>query len=449
MKPSHACSLWPAVALATAAMLALTGCGASSALDDASSEIPTELTEDVTVSFWHVYQGSDAAALDALIQQFEEQNPQVTVDAQFTGGFAEQTKKIVSSLQAGDPPNLAIAYPSDVINYESSGRVMNLTPYIEDATVGLSPEELEDVFDIQRTINRYDAADGDYLSFPFTANVMVLFYNVDLLESVGIDSPPTTWDEFRDQCGIILEELDLPCFSARGDGSTFNGIVGAFGGTVRDENGAPALDTEPWTQALTEFENLAAAGYSEVAGGAPGQVTGPDLQSFISQRSPFILGSSRNIGFLPDAVGDTFDWAAAAPPQPEATDEPTSVLYGPGLAAFTTGADEDLATWQLMKFLTSAESQSFWAAETGQLPIRASVADSESFLAKLAESPSSAVAYSLLPGAVWDGTLGENGVITVISQKERETLASVMNAVLIGDMTAEQGQDQLVAGIAQ
>ncbi|MEI3848718.1 MULTISPECIES: extracellular solute-binding protein [Microbacterium] len=438
-----------ALGLGTVAALALAGCSGSPAGGIAPADIPGDLTKDVTVSFWHVYQGADQAALDGLIQRFEEENPRITVDAQFTGGFAEQQKKLVSALQAGDPPNLAIAYPADVLRYQESRKVLNLTPYIEDDAHGLSEEDLEDVFEIERTINRYEVAEGDYLSFPFTANTMVMYYNEDLLASAGISAPPETWDEFVAQCATIKEELGLACLSARGDGSSMDALAGAFGGVVKDDKGEPGVGEEAWTRMLEQLQELAEAGYAEVAGGAPGQVTGPDLQSFISQRAAFVLGTSRNIGFFPDSIGDAFAWGAAAPPQPEKTDAPVSVLYGPGVVAFSDDPQKDLATWQLIRFLTGAEAQSIWATETGQLPVRASVAESEAFKARLQESPARTVAFSLMTDAVWDGALGEHGVIEGVSQKERELLASVMNAVLLGDMTAQQAQQQLQAGIGR
>lgn len=426
--------------------LTLAGCAGGGSGGGGSADIPSELEDDVTISFWHVYQGADQEAIDALIAEFEDQYPNIDVEVQFTGGFAEQNQKIVSGLQAGDPPNVAIAYPSNVLDYQTSKAVLNLSPYITNGDVGLTDEELEDIFPIQRIINRYEVADGEFLSFPFTANVMVLYYNADMLKEVGIEAPPATWDEFEDQCEVIKQELDLPCFSARGDGSSMNGIAGAFGGHIMNDDGAPAVDSPEWTEALQTLGDLAEAGYVEVAGGGNAQVTGPDLQSFVSERAAFILGTSRNIGFFPDAIGGTFDWRAAPPPQVKPTDDPVTVLYGPGVVAFENGTEEDLASWLLIKYLSSTETQEQWAIDTGQLPVRASVAESPEFQAKLDENPASAVAFDLMPDTVWDGALGDNGVIKTISDEERELLASVMNAVLLGDMTPEEGGEQLQQG---
>ena len=428
--------------------MTLAGCSSGGGGDNDAADIPTQLKEKVKISFWHVYQGADQAGMDALIAEFEDQNPMIDVDAQFTGGFAEQNQKITSGLQAGDPANVAITYPSFTIEYLSSKMVMNLSDYVGNDAVGLSDEEVNDLFEIQRDINRYEAADGDLMSFPFTANVMVLYYNDDLLESAGIEEPPATWNEFKEQCAIIKEELNLPCYSARGDGSSINAIVGSFGGEVIDAEGQPAIDTPAWEKMLGTFEELQQAGYVEVAGGGAGQVTGPDLQSFVSQNAAFILGSSRNIGFFPDAIGDAFDWRAAAPPQEKATDKPVTVLYGPGVTGFKSGdANEDLASWLLIKYLASAEAQSIWATSTGQLPVRESVAQSPEFQQELQDNPATAVAFSLMGNTVWDGAIGPDGVIRGISSKERELLASVMNTVLLGDMTVEQAMQQLQAGI--
>ncbi|MFV0253861.1 MAG: ABC transporter substrate-binding protein, partial [Beutenbergiaceae bacterium] len=334
------------------AILMLAGCAPSD--NEGQADIASAVTEDVTITFWHVYQGVDEAAIDGLVAEFENENPQVSVDVQYAGGFGELNQKVISSLQGGDPPNVSILYPSNVLEFSTSGQVLGLTPYLESPEVGLSDDDLEDIFEIERNTNRYDVADGDYLSFPFTANVMVMYYNADMLGSVGLEAPPATWAEFAEQCGMIQDQLGLPCFSARGDASSMDGVAGAYGGLIRDETGAPAVDSPEWLEALQMFEDLASAGYVEVAGGGESQVTGPDLQSFISERAAFVLSTSRNIGFFPEAIGDTFDWQAAPPPQPAATDSPVTVLYGPGLAAFKSGsAQEELASWLFVKYLTS------------------------------------------------------------------------------------------------
>ena len=59
------------------------------------------------------------------------------------------------------------------------------------------------------------------------ASVFLLFYNRELLEAVGFDDPPTTWDEFQSMAEAITEE---------GDGEFYGGGVPSFphaGGALR------------------------------------------------------------------------------------------------------------------------------------------------------------------------------------------------------------------------
>lgn len=90
--------------------------------------------------------------------------------------------------------------------------------------------------------------DGKYYGLPFTSNPYVLFYNRDILEGRGIETP-RTWDELLNACKET-ESLGINCFGfgARRTEETaaiYNHLLYACGGnyyTMDSEGGVRALE---------------------------------------------------------------------------------------------------------------------------------------------------------------------------------------------------------------
>lgn len=453
------------VAAASAAVLAITmaACGGSSSPDESSaasgdatgsadSSSSSGGSGNVSIDFWHVYNAADGEAMDKLIAEFETENPGITVNGQFIGGFGDLGKKVVSALQAGNPPDLAIAYQTDVTNYMTSGKVLSLDSYVEDATDGLTSEDLDDIIPEELTINRYASADGDYMSFPFTANLLVMYYNKDILSQSGIDAPAKTWAEFTEQCAAIKAATNLPCYSASSNSSTMDGIAYSFGADTVDADGKPTFDQPAWTDALTMLSDLAGAGEVELAA-TQASVSSPDVSTFVGGGAAYILTSSRNVPFVQETIGDAFDWGTTMLPQKSADADPVTTLYGPGIAAFDTGDQARArAAWLFTRFLVSPEAQSQWAAQTGNLPIRTSVVDDSTYQSRLTDYPATKLAVDSLKYGRFEGATGDKGVIAPVLSQTRTAIEDAMTAVLSSgaDVAAVQQklQDAAVAASA-
>lgn len=408
--------------------------------------VPDKVGKPTTISFWHVYTGADGAAIDSLVKKFEAAHPGISVEPQFVGGFNDLNKKVVSALQAGSPPDLAIGYPPNVLDYVKSKRVLDLTPYIGKARVGLDDKDLADILPGELRRNRYSAQKGAYLSFPFAVNVAVLYYNADLLAKAGFDSPPQTWTDFERACQAV-KSLGKLCYSANANASTLNALGYSHGTGPLTADGKAAFDTAPWKEVFGLLGRLVDSGTTRLASNGDAQTV--DQNEFVSGQAAFIIRSSRAAPFLAKAIGNKFRWNAAALPQATATDKPTTALYGPGLVVFTSDADRQLASWQLIRFLSSPEAQASWATSTGNLPIRRSVLTDPVYAAYLQKHPPTAVSAGLVANAQWEGALGDDGIVAFLPQKLRNSMEDLEAGVLSGAIEPDAAQSQLQAAAAQ
>lgn len=102
---------------------------------------------------------------------------------------------------------------------------------------------------------------GQLYGVPNYTDAGLLYYRTDLLEKAGIDKPPRTWDEMRQQCDEILklpEAKGMSCYAGqfeKYEGLTVNFAesIQSAGGSIVGEDGKPALDT---AEAKEGFGNL-------------------------------------------------------------------------------------------------------------------------------------------------------------------------------------------------
>lgn len=430
-------------------MMAVSACGTSAQDGDGTTTSPlSQTTEpdgtggDITnIVFWHVYSGPEEEAIAELVSRFQDEHPTIEVDAQFVGGYGDMAQKVAAALQAGAPPNVAIAYENNVIEYAKSGSVLDLGQFL--TTDAGADTNVDDFVPVELARNTYTMADNAHLSFPWTAAVGVMFYNEDMLASAGIDAPAATWDEFDEQCATIQQELDKSCYAIAVDASLFNAVGFTFGGRTMDvDGGTTGYGSDAWTQTIALHHNWIENGYAYATIGRADVATA-DISDFASQTVPYIIKSSRFLPFLQEAVGDSFAWSAAPLPQPQATDDPITVLFGPNVMAFDVAEAQNLAAFEFIDYMTGTEGQAYWAEVSGNLPTRLSTAEQPEYAAYLEATPAMQVAFDLLPSSVFEGTLGDDGLVSPMPTPLRTVVEDVEAELLTGALSPEEAQQAI------
>jgi multiple sugar transport system substrate-binding protein len=150
--------------------------------------------EPVTLRFWHQWGGSRTELLQAALDQFMADHPNIKVQADLHGWDVWPTEQM-TAVASGDVPELALGAPIYVPEFADSGALLPLTPYITQDNLDLSnillPSEHE--------LTQYK---GDTWLLPMTTNggANIFYYNKKLFEAAGLDpeKPPATWQELED-----------------------------------------------------------------------------------------------------------------------------------------------------------------------------------------------------------------------------------------------------------
>lgn len=112
---------------------------------------------------------------------------------------------------------------------------------------------------------------GKVYAAPFFVDTAFLFYRKDLLKKAGISSPPTTWEQVK-QDSETLQKKKLVQYGFIWQGSSYEGLTCDFeeylsdaGGKVLNSSGKPAIDSPQTTKALTFMKSLITSGVTPKA----------------------------------------------------------------------------------------------------------------------------------------------------------------------------------------
>lgn len=365
-------------------------------ISDSQSSLESLDPRGQQIVFWYQHTQSREAALQQMVLEFNEHNPQgITVRGEYAGDYGDIYNKMMVGLQGGALPDLVVAYQNQAQTYYHAGGVVDLNPYMDSPRWGLSSEARADYV---KAFLHQDQAAGKQIGLPPNRSIEVLYYNEDWLQELGYTHPPSTWEQFADMCRAARDRT----FSGnqrRGrsvgfildpDASRLATMVYSRGGAFMGEDQrAYTLDTPEARSALAMMQTLAQEEAAELMGEA-----NDDQQEFATGACLFLLRSSSGLPFVKDAVdsGSKFHWAVAAPPR--STVEPVVNVYGASLSVCRTTAARQLAAWLFLKWFTEPAQQARWVVASNYFPARKSTAQLlESFFE---ENPRYRRAYDLL-----------------------------------------------------
>lgn len=372
-----------------------------------AAEFLADVPPGIELTFWHVYGGRQGEALQAMLDDFNETNPWgITVIGENKENYTVLQESILVAISAGTPPHFAQAYQNEAAAYYEAEAIVPLEPYVESEKYGLREEELADYVPAFIAGDHYPEYAGAMLSFPPARSAQIMYYNVDWLNRLGYDAPPSTWDEFTQICKEATVDLDSDGnmdtfgFAWYPSEDAFFAWVWGRGGEIMNEAGTEAT-----------FNNDAAVAAANYLMGLknsgcvyrPTETYG-EQSDFAAQKVLFTFGSvaglpyyARSVG-VDEATGEPkFNWSVTHFPYDHSkVDEPVAVMYGPSLAIFETTPERQLASWLFIKWFTEPDQTSYWAQNLNYFPVRLSAIDSPEMQEYIAGNPQYAAAFDLV-----------------------------------------------------
>lgn len=293
--------------------------------------------EDVTITFWNAWVGSDGETLTELVNQFNDENPYgITVDMTITSSVTEMLQ---SGLPTGDAADLFLGDTGCIHKYDG---------YLQSIDSVFAETKLNKEDFLASYLERCYGEDGKIYGLPFQIAQMCLFYNKDLFEQNGLDpdAPPVTWDEYQE----YAEKMTDASSNTFGSGLYYcyqaqtGAFLQRFGGLVVDDTADGKIqvnltDNQGLKDGLHYFYNIYKSGNNPyekdidsmmLAGQIGMMINGGWLKAGLDN-----AGINYGIAKVPVCKGDNIDSYALSD---------MSNFY------VTTCADEE-ETWAVGKFL--------------------------------------------------------------------------------------------------
>ena len=410
----------------------------SSTVLSALAEEPLQLT-----MYFPVNVGGDAAKLiDQMTADFNAENPDVQVQAVYTGNYDDTVTAIQTAIQGGNAPDLFVSLATQRFTMADTKMAMPL-----DDLIAADPEGQAFVDDFIDGFMLDSYVDGSIYSIPFQRSTIIMYYNKDAFRAAGLDpeTPPTTWEELADyaqkltvrdengnvtQWGVQISTNDPFMFSPFALQNSENGE------NLMTSDGKTALfDTEGNAEALQFLVDLSQK-YQAMPEGVI--VWADSTSNFMAGTAAMLYMSS---GSLTNVLKNTdFEVGTCFLP---AGKRYGSATGGANFYIFDGISEEKLAaTWKFIRWITEPERAAQWSIDTGYVATRKSCFELDVLKDYFATVPQAATAGDQLQYAGSELMLYDN-------TRCWDILKNAIDAAMTLTMTPQEALAQAQAEVDQ
>ncbi len=378
-----------ALMLALCMVLSLCACGgstgASASPDEEESGEATEVdaslyevTEPITIKWWHALEDQYTDLVNEVVNDFNESQDLITVEAEYIGTYTEINEALVSANAAGTGlPAVVVANTPYVAQYGASGLFENLDPYIAATDY--------DVEDFSTGLLQSSQYNGTQVALPFLHSTQVIYYNKTMADEAGIEVPETmTYDEFRAFAEAGAE-------ASGGYGTVFGGWDQWYyetlylneGVEIITEDNTCDLDSEAALGVTNYIKSMCDDGLAYLAYGS---TASSDMrQKFYDGETFSVMHTSS----LYNNYVDNCDFEVGMLWFPTGSTGEHNAEVGGCVLGIPSKNDQATknAAWVFLQYLCGKEVNMKWAEGTGYLPTRNSVLTTDEGVAFLEKKP--------------------------------------------------------------
>ncbi len=350
------------VALMLLSLVACGNGGSDNKNDTKTDPAMYEVTEPVTIEFWHNYTNQVRADfLQTAANEFNASQDKITVDVKYIGDYPVIAEQVAGAVSAGTGlPAMSTINVPRVLNFAASDIVEPLDGYLaaSDSADGFYAELQNSLADKNGTI----------YGIPFGISAGCCIYNKTVLDQLGMPFPET-WDEFKVWCKNVHEATGKVAFGFAYDFNYMNNFfINVTGIDPLGDGTVSQLDDERVISFLKDMRELVQAGYCSYIGASVNKASDDQATAFALGELIAFTDTSSNVV---KAISSS-DFEVGTAVGITGTDKaPITTSSGAALVIY---ADNDQntknAAFQFAMYLTSKEKTADWAVNTCMFPVR-------------------------------------------------------------------------------
>lgn len=193
----------------------------------AAATLPAASTQKVTLqlSWWPVGGERGLKAMEEVLKPFDAAHPNITVERLPTA--ANYFDKLMTMFAGGTPPDVCAIDNYDIRNVADKNVLKEMEPYIT-ADKGFTLDEYFPAALLEAVWK------GKRWALPYIGSTRIMYYNIDLMEKKGLETPDKlweagkwTWDAFLDYAQKLTDRTGGPAQTVYGcndDRNLYGGI---------------------------------------------------------------------------------------------------------------------------------------------------------------------------------------------------------------------------------
>ena len=398
----------------------LTKLGLSAALAVGIS-MPATADTELTMYYPIAVGGALTEVVDSIVADFEAENPDIKVNAIYSGNYDDTRVRALSALNSGDPAQLAVMFSIDAYDLIEQDLILPFDDVVSGA------EGANWLKSFYPALMANGNIEGKTWGIPFQRSTIVAYYNKDMFRAAGLDpeSPPTSWDELismgkaltKDGAyGIMIPSTGYPYWM-------FQALAIQNGKEVMSSDGLTTYFDDPTVVETLEFWKSLSSEHGVMPGGTV--EWGTLRQAFLEGQTAMMWHSTGNLTAVKKNA--SFDFGVAELPANVRKGSPTG---GGNFYIFKdTSAEEQAAALKLIQFMTSAEQAAAWSIATGYMGVSPAAYKTDALKSYTVSFPPALVARNQLEHAVAEFSTFETARV-------REGLNNAIQSALTGSKSA-------------
>lgn len=179
-------------------VVSLTLC-ASGVFAGGETEAPTEAVT-IQIAYPVAIDAPVAEILNGYAREFEAENPNVTVEPVYAGGYGDVKTTVQTTIDGGgDAPALAVMLATDLFDLANAEYIVPMTDWL--AEMSGSQAYLDDFLPAFLANSTYL---DEIWSLPFQRSAVVLYYNADMIAEAGL-AVPNSWSSLAETAEALTE----------------------------------------------------------------------------------------------------------------------------------------------------------------------------------------------------------------------------------------------------
>jgi multiple sugar transport system substrate-binding protein len=355
----------------TATALAVAGCGTDASGGGSSSSGSSSGSSSATIQVWEGWTGQEAKTFAKMVSQYEAQHPGQKVQTLYVNSD-DALQKVLTASKGGSPPDIAYLYGSWAPNVAQIPQVVDLTKMVQQASVNWN-----DFYVGERDVA---TVNGKVIGIPALVDNLAVVYNKKLFAKAGLAPPAAgwTWQDFVNDAKKLTDAAAKQygtAYVTPGSEDTvwhYEPLHWEAGGSLlTPDNKQAAFNSAAGLQALETLQTMAVTDKS--------MYLDPTDQAYAN------LFNSGKIGMLVTGPWDLsafpdVDYGVQVMPSYPGASGGDQTISGPdNWVVFNNGTSQVSAAEQFLLWLTAPAQVKSWSLQTGNLPIRASVASMSGF----------------------------------------------------------------------